>query len=67
MWGPRNAYEESAPGTGSAAPLHPDAVRQNLAHRIAMAGIVVDGFDRLSAHALARRHYHRSLRQRRAR
>ena len=48
MWGPRNAYEESAPGTGSAAPLHPDAVRQNLAHRIAMAGIVVDGFDHVA-------------------
>jgi integrase len=32
--------------------LHPDAVRQILAHRVAMAGIVVDGFDRLSAHAL---------------
>src|SRR4051812_9762572 len=38
-------------GIGDTA-LHPDAVRQILAHRIAMAGIVVDGFDRLSAHAL---------------
>jgi integrase len=38
-------------GIGDTA-LHPDAVRQILAHRVAMAGIVVDGFDRLSAHAL---------------
>ena len=34
------------------AALHPDAVRRILSHRIAMAGITVDGFDRLSAHAL---------------
>jgi hypothetical protein len=34
------------------AALHPDAVRRILARRIAMAGITVDGFDRLSAHAL---------------
>jgi integrase len=32
--------------------LHPDAVRHILAHRVAMAGIVVGGFGRLSAHAL---------------
>jgi integrase len=36
---------------GSTA-LHPDAVRRILAHRVAMAGLTVDGFDRLSAHAL---------------
>ena len=34
------------------AALHPDAVRQILARRVAMAGLTVDGFDRLSAHAL---------------
>jgi len=33
-------------------PLHPDAVRRILAHRVRMAGLGVDGFDRLSAHAL---------------
>jgi integrase len=38
-------------GIGDAA-LHPDAVRRILAHRVAMAGLTVDGFDRLSAHAL---------------
>jgi integrase len=38
-------------GIGHTA-LHPDAVRRILAHRVAMAGIVVDGFERLSAHAL---------------
>jgi integrase len=38
-------------GIGDTA-LHPDAVRWILAQRVAMAGIVVDGFDRLSAHAL---------------
>jgi integrase len=38
-------------GIGDTA-LHPDAVRRILAHRVAMAGIVVNGFDRLSAHAL---------------
>jgi integrase len=32
--------------------LHPDAVRHILAHRVQMAGLTVDGFDRLSAHAL---------------
>lgn len=38
-------------GIGDTA-LHPDAVRQILAHRVAMAGLVMEGFDRLSAHAL---------------
>jgi integrase len=35
-----------------ASALHPDAVRRILAHRIGMAGLSIDGFDRLSAHAL---------------
>jgi hypothetical protein len=39
-------------GIGNTAP-HPDAVRRILAHRVGMAGIAVDGFDRLSAHATA--------------
>jgi integrase len=34
------------------AALHPDAVRRILAHRAALAGLEVDGFGRLSAHAL---------------
>jgi integrase len=38
-------------GIGDTA-LHPDAVRHILAHRVRMAGIVVENFDRLSAHAL---------------
>jgi integrase len=38
-------------GIGDAA-LHPDAVRRILTHRVGMAGIVVENFDRLSAHAL---------------
>ena len=38
-------------GIGDTA-LHPDAVRRILAHRVQMAGIAVEGFDRLSAHAL---------------
>ena len=38
-------------GIGNAA-LQPDAVGRILAHRAAMAGITIDGFDRLSAHAL---------------
>jgi integrase len=38
-------------GIGASA-LHPDAVRRILAHRVRMAGLTVDGFDRLSAHAL---------------
>jgi integrase len=38
-------------GIGHTA-LHPDAVRRILAHRVQMAGLTVDGFERLSAHAL---------------
>ena len=38
-------------GIGHTA-LHPDAVRRILDHRVRLAGLVVDGFDRLSAHAL---------------
>ena len=38
-------------GIGETA-LHPDAVRRILAHRVQMAGIIVENFDRLSAHAL---------------
>jgi integrase len=38
-------------GIGDTA-LHPDAVRRILVYRVAMAGLVVEGFDRLSAHAL---------------
>ena len=38
-------------GIGDTA-LHPDAIRRILAHRVQMAGLTVDGFDRLSAHAL---------------
>src|ERR1700688_151452 len=38
-------------GIGEAA-LHPDAVRRIQAHRVRMAGLTVEGFDRLSAHAL---------------
>jgi integrase len=38
-------------GIGDTA-LHPDAVRRILAHRIQMAGLAVEGFERLSAHAL---------------
>ena len=34
------------------AALHPDAVRQILAYRVGLAGLAVDGFERLSAHAL---------------
>jgi integrase len=32
--------------------MHPDAIRHILAQRAAMAGLVIEGFDRLSAHAL---------------
>lgn len=32
--------------------LHPDAVRRILAYRVRAAGLTVDGFNRLSAHAL---------------
>ena len=34
------------------AALHPDAVRQILVYRVGLAGLTIDGFDRLSAHAL---------------
>ncbi len=42
----------STAGNIGDTPLHPDAVRRILAHRARMAGLTVDGFDRLSAHAL---------------
>ena len=38
-------------GIGATA-LHPDAVRRILAHHARMAGVTVEGFDRLSTHAL---------------
>ena len=38
-------------GIGDTA-LHPDAVRRILAHRVQVAGLTVEGFARLSAHAL---------------
>jgi integrase len=38
-------------GIGDTA-LHPDAVRQILTRRVQLAGLVIEGFDRLSAHAL---------------
>jgi integrase len=34
------------------AALHPDAVRRILAYRIRQAGLTLEGFDRMSAHAL---------------
>ncbi len=34
------------------AALHPDAVRQILGYRVGLAGLEVDGFEQLSAHAL---------------
>jgi integrase len=34
------------------AALHPDAVRRILEHRVRLAGLTLDGFERLSAHAL---------------
>jgi len=42
----------SSGGKIGEAALHPDAVRRILARRCRMAGVTVDGFDRLSAHAL---------------
>lgn len=42
----------SAGGSIGHAALHPDAVRRILQHRCGMAGLEVDGFARLSAHAL---------------
>jgi len=49
--GPLFRKISTAGGIGDTA-LHPDAVRHILAHRVRMAGIVVENFDRLSAHAL---------------
>ena len=49
--GPLFRKISTAGGIGDTA-LHPDAVRRILAHRVGMAGLSVDGFDRLSAHAL---------------
>ncbi|MDB5403890.1 MAG: hypothetical protein JWQ55_5908, partial [Rhodopila sp.] len=49
--GPLFRKISTADGIGDAA-LHPDAVRRILAYRIGMAGVVVENFDRLSAHAL---------------
>ena len=42
----------STAGQIGEAALHPDAVRRILLHRVGMAGLTVEGFDRLSAHAL---------------
>ena len=49
--GPLFRRISTADRIGDAA-LHPDAVRQILSYRVRLAGIAVDGFDRLSAHAL---------------
>ncbi len=49
--GPLFRRISSAGRIGDAA-LHPDAVRRILAQRARMAGIELDGFERLSAHAL---------------
>ena len=42
----------STSGTIGDTALHPDAVRRILQHRVGMAGLTVEGFERLSAHAL---------------
>ena len=42
----------STGGTVGDTALHPDAVRRILAHRAGMAGLSVESFERLSAHAL---------------
>ena len=42
----------STAGRIGEAALHPDAVRRILARRSRMAGLEIDGFERLSAHAL---------------
>jgi len=42
----------SAAGRVGDAALHPDAVRRILAHRAGLAGLELEGFGRLSAHAL---------------
>ena len=49
--GPLFRRISTADRIGEAA-LHPDAVRQILGYRVRLAGLAVDGFDRLSAHAL---------------
>ena len=49
--GPLFRKVSTADGIGDTA-LHPDAVRRILAHRVQMAGLTVEGFARLSAHAL---------------
>jgi len=49
--GPLFRRVSAAGGIGDTA-LHPDAVRRILAHRVGMAGLAVDGFERLNAHAL---------------
>ena len=49
--GPLFRRISTADRIGDAA-LHPDAVRQILGYRVRLAGLAVDGFDRLSAHAL---------------
>jgi hypothetical protein len=58
--GPLFRKVSTAGGIGDTA-LHPDAVRRILAHRVQMAGLTVDGFDRQRARA-ARRLHHRRLR-----
>jgi len=42
----------STAGTIAATALHPNAVRRILAHRAGMAGLQIETFERLSAHAL---------------
>jgi integrase len=42
----------STAGRIGEAALHPDAVRRILAHRAQMAGLEIEGFERLSPHAL---------------
>ena len=49
--GPLFRRISTAGRVGNAA-LHPDAVRQILSYRVRLAGLMVDGFERLSAHAL---------------
>jgi integrase len=49
--GPLFRQISTGDGIGDTA-LHPDAIRRILAHRVQMAGLTVDGFARLSAHAL---------------
>ncbi len=49
--GPLFRRISTADRIGDAA-LHPDAVRRILAHRAALAGLELQGFERLSAHAL---------------